>query len=316
MSLFKGKECVYCHKPFEENDDVVVCPECGAPHHRKCYQDNGKCALEHLHGTNEEWDKKNKLNYTSEETTNNNKEKNKKQSNSEISNEPINIDEMDMNKFSMYGFMDENEEIDDVSAKELATFVGKGSYYYLTKFKRIKEGSKLSWNFSAFIFNFMYFFYRKLYKQGLVLLIISVITAIPTLALVDNYAEFLAEKSKEEIITMNSAAKFANELIENADNPKYEKVIFWMELSNIAIFINFAVRLAAAFGANNIYMKHCIKKIKYTRAALQNYSENPNYPVSLRAIGGVSLQKALIITICYELLQMAVGFIIVSRHIV
>ncbi len=311
MNLFKGKECVYCHKPFEEGDDVVVCPECGAPHHRKCYEENGKCVLEHLHGTSEEWGIKNKLNYSDVSDT---KEKNNTFDNRHI--EVQNIEDMDMNKFSMYGFMNENDSIDDVSAKELATFVGKSSYYYLSKFKRIKENSRFSWNFSAFIFSFLYFFYRKLYKQGLALLIVSVITLIPTMALVDSYSSYIAEKSKEQIITVNSASQLANELLNDTENPNYEKIMFWMQMSNIAMIINFTVRLGMAFLANSMYLNHCVKKIKYTRAALDNYTENPNYPISLQVIGGVSMQKALIITICYELVQMAVGFIIISHHIV
>ena len=316
MNLFKGKECVYCHKPFEDGDDVVVCPECGAPHHRNCYKENGKCALEHLHGTDEEWGKKNKLNYSdvSENNDKNSKNNDKTQKPNNKNNVP-NIEEIDMNQFSMYGFMSENETIDDVSAKELATFVGKSSYYYLTKFKRIKENGKFSWNFSAFLFNFLYFFYRKLYKQGIILLIISVITAIPSLALVDNYSAYIAEKSQEEIITMNSATQLVNEFVADTDNPDYQKILFWMQMSNISMIINFAVRLGVGFSANNMYLNHCIKKIKYTRAALENYSENPNYPVSLHVVGGVSMQKALIVVIIYELLQMAAAFIIVSRHI-
>ena len=30
--------------------DRVVCPECGAPHHRECYNKNGGCAFTAQHG--------------------------------------------------------------------------------------------------------------------------------------------------------------------------------------------------------------------------------------------------------------------------
>ena len=45
MSLYKGYKCAACGNVFDENDDVVVCPECGAPHHRSCYLEKGQCAL-------------------------------------------------------------------------------------------------------------------------------------------------------------------------------------------------------------------------------------------------------------------------------
>lgn len=50
MSRFEGQICPACKKVFGENDDIVVCPECGAPHHRECYLKNGKCAMEEIHG--------------------------------------------------------------------------------------------------------------------------------------------------------------------------------------------------------------------------------------------------------------------------
>ena len=45
------KECVVCHKPLTEHDDVVFCPECGAPYHRECYEKEGHCVFEEKHGS-------------------------------------------------------------------------------------------------------------------------------------------------------------------------------------------------------------------------------------------------------------------------
>lgn len=46
---FKGCSCVGCNNIFEENDDAVVCPVCGSPHHRSCWTEQGKCANSDLH---------------------------------------------------------------------------------------------------------------------------------------------------------------------------------------------------------------------------------------------------------------------------
>lgn len=46
---FKGCSCVGCNNIFEENDDAVVCPVCGSPHHRACWTEQGKCANSDLH---------------------------------------------------------------------------------------------------------------------------------------------------------------------------------------------------------------------------------------------------------------------------
>ena len=34
MADYKNKKCVVCKELFSDYDDIVVCPECGAPYHR------------------------------------------------------------------------------------------------------------------------------------------------------------------------------------------------------------------------------------------------------------------------------------------
>ena len=46
---FTKYTCPVCDKRFESSDDIVVCPECGAPHHRDCYDGLGHCFYEDKH---------------------------------------------------------------------------------------------------------------------------------------------------------------------------------------------------------------------------------------------------------------------------
>jgi len=55
MFKYDGASCPVCSKKFTETDDIVVCPECGAPHHRECYRSLGKCALSDKHGSGQAW---------------------------------------------------------------------------------------------------------------------------------------------------------------------------------------------------------------------------------------------------------------------
>ncbi len=52
---FTGCSCVGCNNIFVETDDVVVCPVCGSPHHRACYNEHGKCANAEHHGEDFSW---------------------------------------------------------------------------------------------------------------------------------------------------------------------------------------------------------------------------------------------------------------------
>ncbi len=46
---FSNHSCPVCQKSFEKGSDTVVCPECGAPHHRECYEEISHCFFEDKH---------------------------------------------------------------------------------------------------------------------------------------------------------------------------------------------------------------------------------------------------------------------------
>ncbi len=55
MFFYEGYSCPVCGQAFHEQDDIVVCPDCGAPHHRDCWKQEGRCHFKERHGTDEQW---------------------------------------------------------------------------------------------------------------------------------------------------------------------------------------------------------------------------------------------------------------------
>lgn len=55
MTDYTGLKCPVCGKAFTAKDDIVVCPDCGAPYHRECYAQAGKCVFAEKHGTPNAW---------------------------------------------------------------------------------------------------------------------------------------------------------------------------------------------------------------------------------------------------------------------
>ncbi len=57
----KGKQmnqpdtCQICKQDFTDTDRVVVCPYCGAPYHKECYDKEGHCAYESRHAAGYEY---------------------------------------------------------------------------------------------------------------------------------------------------------------------------------------------------------------------------------------------------------------------
>jgi hypothetical protein len=79
------------------------------------------------------------------------------------------------------------EKTIDITEEDFANLIGKNADVYFRKFKkfRIKEPDKfaISWNWPAFLFTYIWFAYRKMYKwAGVVFVIQSIITiALPFL---------------------------------------------------------------------------------------------------------------------------------------
>ncbi len=55
MSIFTGTRCMVCNEKFGNNDDIVVCPDCGTPYHRECYLKNKACVNTLLHESGRPW---------------------------------------------------------------------------------------------------------------------------------------------------------------------------------------------------------------------------------------------------------------------
>ena len=56
MIFQKNEKCPVCDKFFTDNDDIVICPDCGTPHHRECYNSLGHCANSDKHSEGFEYE--------------------------------------------------------------------------------------------------------------------------------------------------------------------------------------------------------------------------------------------------------------------
>lgn len=185
MSLkVEGQTCPVCHAYLFDEDDVVYCSICGAPHHRDCYKSIGHCGYESLHGTEQQYDRQ-KHNNTNFEEENADKVKDttivcphcmkKLEEDTPICpycGKPRNG--IFNYPGSLIGVSDISD-IDGVKAQTVAEFVAVNTQSYIPKFSNISKQRKISWNWAAFLFPEGWFFYRKMYKVGA--LIFSVILA-------------------------------------------------------------------------------------------------------------------------------------------
>lgn len=61
---YSGEKCIVCGEVFDDGQDIVVCPDCGTPYHRDCWDQNGECINTSLHESGEEWKPAPKIAFT------------------------------------------------------------------------------------------------------------------------------------------------------------------------------------------------------------------------------------------------------------
>lgn len=162
---FTKFHCPVCNKNFTENDDVVVCPECGTPHHRECYKITGKCFNEGLHASdsnlrenykNTEEEKKIEIFKPTEENSDENQREN--------TEKPFKINEKALPDFIKFGSV-QDQLIEGKHSSLFEAAVGKNQNYYIPRFTVMSSLNKgLSLNFVAFFAPLAWSLYRKMYK--------------------------------------------------------------------------------------------------------------------------------------------------------
>lgn len=260
--------CPVCKNAFEEDDDVVVCAECGTPHHRDCYNQNGKCINEDKHGTNEpievkfldvEEEKVSDI-FSENESSANEPQKNNTQQVVEEIFEEINNKGKD---FSLNG--------KHISFYEAA--IGKNQKYYIPRFMLIDKTKKgVSWNIASFFVPLAWSLYRKMYKIAAlifalyVLVFGSIYYSISSNEVITNAMVACQEEDPyfaEDILLYYSNAESATltknqkELCNALENLKLPTVV-----TVLKYIITYGVRMVMGIYATNMYYKKLTKNIE------------------------------------------------------
>lgn len=304
-NIYTGAQCPVCGERFGEKDDVVVCPDCGTPHHRECYHKLGECANKELHATGKAWSphmdsstvdgfeplKCSRCGMVNPPDTlfcqvcgtqlggevqegmpRADGSPQQEQGGIPTLDSLFSVRTMPYNPFvNPFGGLDPEESIDGIPVKDIAIFLGDNTHYFLPVFKAMdKSGSKFSWNWGAFIFNAYYYFYRRMNAIAVLLLLVSTALAIPNILVMIVQTPELTTLLKNVNIDIDT-------------------------LSNVYMFasaIAFGISLLSGIFTNWLYMRHTFSKI---REIQQNYQDKPEYNEMLARHGGTSKRNVLIV---------------------
>ena len=311
MSLnTEGISCVRCHAYLFPEDDIVYCPVCGAPHHRECYNQLGHCALEEFHGTDRQYDKV--------------KAREAEQNAAEMPNTGENAEglitcqmchekyDFALNacpkcgapniakaggsfvNFDFLGGVPADYDIGDgITADEAKRFVAANTPRYIPKFAVLNAKNKLSWNWLAFLFPCGWMLSRKMYKNGIIaglLTVISTLFYLPFVNAVNNLG-FTANETQTQ-------------LMQNIYDHLPEMGTAVLAAVIVGFVLNIAVRLLSALFGDYLYKQYAISSIKTIRAE----SEDMDY--DYRKKGGVNIFLFLIGTMAVQYLPALIAIFI------
>lgn len=260
---YTNYKCPICSNQFTEEDDVVVCPECGTPHHRECYIQNGACANSDKHGTNEPIevefvDVEEKKEPVLEENETEEKAENSEQLVQEI------IEEM---KGAKGDYMLNGKH---VSFYEAA--IGKNQKFYIPHFMIMDKTKKaVSWNIAGFFVPLAWCLYRKMYKfAAIILALYMLIIGFVGYSFVQNeeimnsftecvqedpnfYENILLYRTSTNVSLTEKQVKF-NELTNNFTLPVPFQIFMYIVI--------YGTRILMGIYATNLYYKKLTKNIE------------------------------------------------------
>ena len=182
---FKDNQCPVCGLNFTDEDDIVVCPECGTPYHRACWKEQGACINTVLHETGQSWMEQHKEVLRERRRAEKHIEEEEQAEEREReggTREGMSamFDGVRLNPNNPTVGLDPDEDYEGVPMKSLAAFVSTNRLYYLPLFRFMKRyGKKMSFNLVSFIVPELYFAHRKMWGAGLITVFLNLFLNIP-----------------------------------------------------------------------------------------------------------------------------------------
>lgn len=328
MANYIGVQCPVCEKRFVDGDDVVVCPICGAPHHRACYQQLGKCALDDHHAPDYAWENPSAsaMNGTQDahaqqtvvcavcktsspshclfcQTCGARLDRQNAVASSGNANPGSAYTPPVINAYTMaFGGLSPTEELNGVSVRDLAIFVGPSAHYFLPQFKMLALKGGPSVNLPSIIFSFFYFFYRKMYGIGALFLGLVLLSFSPMLLVMPELVQFIAEHFQDILLGINVFPLF---------QPQSHLWVY--QINQILQYVPFIFTVLFSFFANRIYFSFAVKQIKKCKEKSKQAStgelNDHDYGLLLAKRGRISMLVPVLV-----LVALTAGYFLLSFY--
>ncbi len=271
MMYYEGLSCPVCGKPFTAGEDIVVCPQCGLPHHRECWFTQNQCAMAYAHGTEAQWSRP--------DTTA-----------TEPPEQPPYTYAPPVQEYTPAftpNPVAENhapeQHIGGYALSDLTAVVGSNTRYYIPRFFRLFQTGSGGWNWAAFLLGHWWLLYRKQYKLGIALFAIQTV--------LDLLAMFMT-RGLSPNATMAEMMEFLTQ---------QPLLIPWMFAYYAYLFFHVWLGLRG----NRLYLQSCQKKIRRLRTKTPDLSA-----MELASAGGTAVGIVAVFYMLSYLISLATTYFI------
>ena len=247
MIQYVGKACESCKKAFNENEQIVYCPQCGAPMHRECWEEKGGCPYSDRHSSGFKWAPPAAEVWKAEE-----------ENIVQLIEERKRREEETLDR--EYG----EKKYMGVCEREMMSFMNVGgveSLYRLAVIKHmISEKKLVNLNFCAGLLSPYNQFFHGMLPLGFLLLAVTFVTSIPSMIV--NYLAVMFPETAETMITGCGL----------------------LDTVNIMSYLRIGIMIFVSVFGDYLYIQWMVKKIKKIR---QNFEDerSEEYLSALAAAG-------------------------------
>lgn len=298
---YKNVICEHCRKELGENDDVVICPVCGTPCHRECYLEHGGCPHESEHAEGYVWKSPN-----ADEQVNDDNTKvctrcgarNRPDAVScQLCGAPFDLGfQRERIHESEYG--DTEFDVDGVSSKEIAAYLGTSSRGFMPKFRALLQngGGFRTWNLPAFFLGPFYFFYRRINKVGLILLAILAAVYVPNIIYT---LEFFKAYYMPQVFGVT--VEYSQQILK-----------IFGPMATVSDVIRMALHVYCCVQANKFFLDRVLYDIKDMQVKFPAGERNQGYFQALSYRGKPAAMRAAIILLgMFALLYIAISVLLI-----
>lgn len=280
---FENIRCDGCGEKIEKGQDVVVCPECGTAQHRACYEKNGRCVNYEKHAEGFVWQSENQVQEEKKPTQSpcpncgmlfNDKDavcpkcgfdRKKAQDDLRIRQQAERQKFEELMQQSEEGELPDLDKLIDLRVNTVApgiteqqraeqlcghdigttaSFISSSVGAYVKKFRAYEHENRRTFNWGAFLFAPYWFFWRKLYKEGIAVLGVSIILDLLYVKPYDTFINMFSAMA--QTISQQPSAQVDVSALLRAAIPVY-----------ILAGLSLIMKLVIGFTADRLYHKYC-----------------------------------------------------------